>query len=227
MYIQESGWAYWGKKPNACHFTNNIFICISLKQFLYLLKLRWIFFSKSSNHYVNSSSPSVAYMHQWTGSSFVQVMACHLFGAKPLSEQMLIYCQLDYQEQVSVKFEFEFYHFHSTKSIWKCGLPKWRPFCPGGEEFRQRLSNEQVINNYLNQSEQGPCFNTKTIFPGIGIPIIKIRQSGEHLIFIMGIPLLVRLYLHTESAPKLQSVKPFPSTYKKVTKFCMIFQFWI
>ena len=28
------------------------------------------------------------------GSSLVQVMACHLSGAKPLLEPMLIYCQL-------------------------------------------------------------------------------------------------------------------------------------
>ena len=37
-------------------------------------------------------------VHQWTGSAFVQVMACRLFGAKPLPEPMLTYCQLDPQE---------------------------------------------------------------------------------------------------------------------------------
>ena len=36
-----------------------------------------------------------------------------LFGAKPLSKPMLGYCQLDWQEQTSMKFKFEFYHFHS------------------------------------------------------------------------------------------------------------------
>ena len=34
----------------------------------------------------NSSSPSVAYMRQWIGSTFVQIMACRLFGAKPWSK---------------------------------------------------------------------------------------------------------------------------------------------
>ena len=43
----------------------------------------------------NSSPPSAAYMRQWTGSGLVQIMACHLFGAKPLSKLMLVYCQLD------------------------------------------------------------------------------------------------------------------------------------
>ena len=31
-------------------------------------------------------------------------MACHLFAAKPLSEPMLKYCQLDPWEQILVKF---------------------------------------------------------------------------------------------------------------------------
>ena len=35
------------------------------------------------------------FMHQWIGSALFQIMACHLFGAKPLSELMLGYCQLD------------------------------------------------------------------------------------------------------------------------------------
>ena len=30
---------------------------------------------------INSSPLSAAYMHQWTGSALVQIMACHLFGA--------------------------------------------------------------------------------------------------------------------------------------------------
>ena len=81
---------------------------------------------------VNSSPLSAAYMRQWTRSSLVQVMACCLFGTKPLPETMLTYCQLDSWEHISVKFESEFYHFHSRKCSWKCRLPKWRPFCPGG-----------------------------------------------------------------------------------------------
>ena len=52
----------------------------------------------------NSSPPSAAYMRQWIGSALVQIMACRLFGAKPLSKPMLGYCQLDPQEQISVTF---------------------------------------------------------------------------------------------------------------------------
>ena len=55
-------------------------------------------------HDINSFLPSAAYMRRWTGSALVQVMACPLFGAKPLPEPMLIYCQLDPEKQTSVKF---------------------------------------------------------------------------------------------------------------------------
>ena len=74
--------------------------------------------------------------NQWTGSTLVQVMACRLFGAKPLPEPMLAYCWLDSWEQISVKFESEFYRFHSNsrKHIWNCRLPKWRPFRPAGDK---------------------------------------------------------------------------------------------
>ena len=38
----------------------------------------------------------------------------------------------------------------------------------------------------------GPCFNIKTIFPGMGKPVLKIRQSWDHLIFIVKILLLIK-----------------------------------
>ena len=82
----------------------------------------------------DSSLPSAAYIRQWTGPALVLIMACRLFGAKPLPEPMLLCCQLDSWDQISVKFEFEFCHFHSRTCILNCRLPKWRPFCPVGFE---------------------------------------------------------------------------------------------
>ena len=88
---------------------------------------------------INSSPPSATYMRQWTGSSLVQVIACRLFGTKPLPEPMRNDCQLDSWEQISVKFESDFYRFHSRKCNWQCRLPKWRPFCPEGDELKSSL----------------------------------------------------------------------------------------
>ena len=47
-------------------------------------------------------------------SALAQVMAWCLFGTKPLPEPMLAYCQLNSWEQISMKFESEFYHFQEN-----------------------------------------------------------------------------------------------------------------
>ena len=70
-------------------------------------------------------------------------MAYHLFVAKSLSEPMLTWCQSNPREYVSMKFYFKFKYFHSRKCVWKCCLPKWQPFCPGGDECLQGVG--QVI----------------------------------------------------------------------------------
>ena len=53
---------------------------------------------------INSPPPGAEYMHQSIRSALVQIMACHLYGAKPLSKQMLGHFQSDPQEQTSIKF---------------------------------------------------------------------------------------------------------------------------
>ena len=54
------------------------------------------------------SPTGAAYVRRWTASALVQVMACHLFGTKPLPEPILTYCQLDPEEQTSVKIESKY-----------------------------------------------------------------------------------------------------------------------
>ena len=44
---------------------------------------------------INSLRPSDAYMHQYTSLSLLQIMACHLVGAKLSSEPMLEYFQFE------------------------------------------------------------------------------------------------------------------------------------
>ena len=80
---------------------------------------------------IKSCPPSAAYICLWAESWLVQVMAFRIFGAKPWTEQMLVYYQLDHSEHILVKFEWELYHFHSRKSILKCRQSKWGPFCLG------------------------------------------------------------------------------------------------
>ena len=72
--------------------------------------------------HLNDLPPSAAYMCQWIGTVLVQIMACRLFGDKPLFKPVLGYCQLDHWEQISVKFKSKYEIFHTRKCIWKCRL---------------------------------------------------------------------------------------------------------
>ena len=73
------------QRQNGCHFAGGSLRCIFLNENAWILII-------SSKFVLNSLRPSDAYMRRWTGSSLVQIMACRLFGAKPLSEPMLEYC---------------------------------------------------------------------------------------------------------------------------------------
>ena len=70
-------------------------------------------------------------MRRWTGSTLVQIMACRLNGAKPLSELVLTYCQLDPKEHISMIFYLNFKYFHSRKCVWTCRLGNGRYFVRG------------------------------------------------------------------------------------------------
>ena len=60
-----------------------------------------------------------------------QIMACRLLAGNPLSEPMIVYCQLDQKEHISMKFYLKFKSFRSRKCIWKCCPQKWRQSCLG------------------------------------------------------------------------------------------------
>ena len=78
-----------------------------------------------SQRAINSLRPSDAYVRQTNMPTLLQIMACRLLGAKPLSEPMLPYCQLNPKKHISVfeihKFSFRLMHF-------KMSSAKWRPF---------------------------------------------------------------------------------------------------
>ena len=57
------------------------------------------------------------YMRQWTMPPLIQIIACRLFGAKPLSKPMLTNFQMDPNESSS-----QFKHFRLRRCVWKCRL---------------------------------------------------------------------------------------------------------
>ena len=67
-------------------------------------------------------------MRRWNGSPLVQIMACRLDGAEPLSEPMLTYCQLEPKDHVSMKMYFKIQIFSFKKMRLNMLSAKWRPF---------------------------------------------------------------------------------------------------
>ena len=80
---------------------------------------------------INSSTNGAAYMRQGIVSALVQVMACRLFGAKPLPWAMLNYCQLDPLETNVGEIRIQIQNFSSTKMYLKMAWAEWRLFGPG------------------------------------------------------------------------------------------------
>ena len=71
---------------------------------------------------LNSLRLSNAYMRQESKPPLVQIMACHLDGAKPLFEPLMVYCKI---VPLGINFNeiwIGIIRFHSGKCIWKCRL---------------------------------------------------------------------------------------------------------
>ena len=91
--------------------------------------------------FVNSSRPSAAYMRQWIGSAFMQIMACRLFGAKPLFKPMLS-CPLNFNRNTKLNsslvwgYDFVYTIFESIYGI-DILITSWK--FPSGQCQRTRL----------------------------------------------------------------------------------------
>ena len=83
------------------------------------------------------------------------------------------------------------HHLSHIHPVWQCTLI----------QLFIAVGIDDIILTFLVLNS-GPHLNVKTVFPGMGISIMKIRLSWDSLIFIMGIPYIrVRQYLYIEMAP--------------------------
>ena len=84
----------WIDVEAALTFNHLIYFCSSFFSFYTITSCTIIFIQiKYQLGCINSFPHSATYMCQWI--ALVQIMACCLFGAEPLSEPMLAYYQLD------------------------------------------------------------------------------------------------------------------------------------
>ena len=89
-------------------------------------------------------------------TSLVQIMACRLDGAKPLSEPMLEYCWLGPWEQTSPPSEIliEIRPFSFKRMHWKMSSEKWCPFCLRLNVLNNpNLNAGLILNIYLPSSD--------------------------------------------------------------------------
>ena len=85
-------------------------------------------------------SRSINICRPWrTGSSLVHATTHHLFSDKQLPKAILIYCQLDHLEYISIKC-YEIQKLLLTKYIWKCHLHNVSHFA---QDFQ---SEDRTIN---------------------------------------------------------------------------------
>ena len=105
----------------------------------------WMLFIGFRLQNIDSSSPRAEYMHRSTWSALVQVMACHLVGAKPLLESMVNFCQLNTLEN---KLQWKStLHANAAENV----VCEWRPFHPRvDDEISRKVSafQELIVSLY-------------------------------------------------------------------------------
>ena len=67
-------------------------------------------------------------MRQWTGLALVQIIACHMSGAKASSDLLLIGPLETSFNEIRIKIQ----RFSLIKMHLEMSSAKWRPFCPRG-----------------------------------------------------------------------------------------------
>ena len=77
--------------------------------------------------------------------------------------------------------------------------------------YKEAITNQKVTN-CVHLARPGPRPNIKTVFPGIGIRMLKIRRSWHRLIFNMVIHILVRLHFSRRPPGFQQGVSGFRSS---------------
>ena len=116
-----------------CYIRNrNFFVIRTLLQDYYVLQ--GVIVELARNIY--STPSSAAYRRQWIGEALVQIMACRLFGAKPLSESILGYCRPLGTNINEILMNIP--NFSVTKMHLRMSCAIWRPFWEGGDELTAR-----------------------------------------------------------------------------------------
>ena len=111
-----------------------------------------------------------------------------LFNDNPLFEPVVVCCQLDTKEHISMKFCLKLKSFHLWIYIWKCVLQKWQPSCLGLNvlDFIQLLHNWacKAIKNFNGLTLQKYIECDELFYYGLDCDRITLdrREPGRQLI---------------------------------------------
>ena len=110
--VQIMAWRRPGDKPLSEPMMVSLlmYICVTQPQWVND-GVVWVFVSSDLNELTHWGWEMHIYASVNLPSLF-QIMACRLFSAKPLSEPMLLYCQSNPMEHISVEFYLKFKSFH-------------------------------------------------------------------------------------------------------------------
>ena len=100
-------------------------------------------------------------VRQWTESSLVHMMACHLFGTKALSEPMLTYCQLDPYERNLEKSKSKYFSFKKKLFeyiVFKMVVVLPRPLCVNIHYQQYPHFSEHIIWDHYIKYQYGCLF---------------------------------------------------------------------
>ena len=120
------------------------------------------------------------------GSALVQIIACHLFGAKPLSEPNAGLLSIGPLGTNFSEILIKLQNFSFTKIRLKTLSAKWWPFCPGGDELTRWSLNRMTNILPMTFQPHFPEIITKQFQYNLAVNCSVERHSTKFPIFSCG-----------------------------------------
>ena len=115
-----------------------------------------------------------------------------------------------------LKGEAWYIQYYNKKSYLKCIV-----FIIYNNRIWDMYIYKHIIILYYGSWRPGPCLNINTVFLCMEISITKIRLSSDSIIFVMGIPILVRQHLYIETVGWEVSSRVANSDYYFLVPICI------
>ena len=106
-------------------------------------------------------------MHQWTGSTLLQVMSCRLFSAKPLPETLLVIVNWTLGNKFHWNQNRNSYIFIQENAIENVVCQIGDHFCPEGDELRKVVGTWVCSNQVYHAVRILICCSDGWTYPSL------------------------------------------------------------